>query len=502
MSDRDGDAPDGVGSRCHCWAAPVVPDPSGGPWVRWPPLSGSLMAVARPSASPGRSRLVDGTGWVGRHRGGRGDVVVAWVIQQNGRIAENPMVVRLKVAAALIVRDEEENLEACLGSLSDVVDEVVVYDTGSTDDTVRIARQAGALVQEGAWTGDFAVARDRVSAMTGARWVLSMDADERLTADSPALRALLERSEAKDVMAVRIRNDAPADLGGSYVSIAPRLLHRDRVRWAGRVHERPVRRDGGPPRIGVCPSETIFLNHLGYADPERSVAKSRRNTDLGRIELKDLLSAAHRDENRIAQVLLDLGRSLIGGGQRQEAVEALETLRELAPGSVPAIQGTDALAGLLLADGQDEAVLVLADELRKAGVDRRYCNWLQGQALAQLGRPEPALELLRTVDTVIDATGRELGVGRVLEARALVAQLVGEQEEARRCLLAAMVEHGRISGRGDVLAQLHVGRPVGEFVEAVRDCPSKTRQQLITELSGVADPGPALASALAGAAGD
>jgi hypothetical protein len=403
------------------------------------------------------------------------------------------------VAAALIVRNEAKHLEACLELLSPVVDEVVVYDTGSTDDTVRIARRAGALVLEGTWTGDFSVARDRALAMTDAPWVLSLDADERITADPAALRDLLDRSGSQDVLAVRIRNDAPADLGGSYVSTAPRLLRRDRVHWVGRVHERPARPDGTAPRTGTCPAEVIFLDHLGYADPERLVAKSRRNTELGRAELKDLLAASPRDGQRIAQVLLDLGRSLIGGGRRQEAVEALETLRELAPGSPPAIQGTDVLAGLLLADGQDEAVLVLADELRKAGVDGRYCNWLRGQALAQLGQPGPALDLLRTVDAVTDATGRELGLGRVLEARALVAQLVGEQEEARRCLLTAMVEYGRITGRGDVLARLHVGHPVGEFVDAVRDCPSATRQKLITELSGVPDPGPALASALAGA---
>jgi tetratricopeptide (TPR) repeat protein len=420
------------------------------------------------------------------------------VVQLNGRVAENSVVAGVNMAAALIVRNEHEHLDACLASLSGAVDEVVVYDTGSTDDTVRIARQAGARVQEGTWDGDFAAARDRALAMTDARWVLSLDADERLTADPSALRALLERSESMDVLAVRIRNDAPADLGGSYVSTAPRLLHRNRVRWVGRVHERPARGDGGPMRVGTCPTEAIFLDHLGYTDPERLVVKSRRNTDLGRAELKDLLAVTPRDDDRIAQVLLDLGRSLIGGGRRQEAVEALEMLRELAPGSVPATQGTDALAGLLLADGQDEVVLVLVEELRKAGVDNRYCNWVQGQALAQLGQPGPALQLLRTVDSVVDATGRDLGVGRVLEVRALVAQLVGEHDEARRCLLSAMAEHGRIVGRGDVLARLHADRPVGEFVDAVRDCPSATRQQLISELAGVGDPGPALASALAG----
>jgi hypothetical protein len=79
--------------------------------------------------------------------------------------------------------------------------------------------------------------------------------------------------------------------------------------------------------------------------------------------------------------------------------------------------------------------------------------------------------------------------------------LVGQDDEARRCLVEAMVEHGRIAGRGDTLAHLYIGRPLAEFVDRVRDCPPETRRHLITELSRAGDPGPDMASALAGAGG-
>jgi hypothetical protein len=48
---------------------------------------------------------------------------------------------RPTLAAALIVKDEQDNLPACLDSLREVVDEIVIYDTGSTDDTVGIAER-------------------------------------------------------------------------------------------------------------------------------------------------------------------------------------------------------------------------------------------------------------------------------------------------------------------------------------------------------------------------
>lgn len=405
----------------------------------------------------------------------------------------------MRLAAALVVRDEERYLPGCLESLAGVVDEIVVHDTGSTDDTVEIARSFGARVSQGRWEHDFARARGRALAMTGARWVLSLDADERLRADARALLVLLDRSEPADVVAVRIRNEAPPDLGGSYTSLAPRLLHRDRVRWVGRVHERPYRLDGCPVRTLSCPAEVAELDHLGYHDPALLREKSARNAELGRSELQQVLAAQPRDDRRLAQVLLDLGRSLVGCGQRQQAVEAFETLRELAPGSRQAVQGTDALAGLLLADGQDEVVLVLAGQLREAGVDLRYCDWLRAQALAQLGRAGEALELLRTIDAVVDATGRELGLGQVLEIRALAAQLVGAEDEALDCLLGAMLGHRRIAGRGALLAQLYAGRPVDGLVDAARPYPVSVREELIAELAGTSGPGPALAAALAGA---
>ena len=53
------------------------------------------------------------------------------------------------LSVCLIVKDEEQLLASCLQSVADVADEIVVYDTGSTDRTVEIARAAGARVVEG-----------------------------------------------------------------------------------------------------------------------------------------------------------------------------------------------------------------------------------------------------------------------------------------------------------------------------------------------------------------
>src|SRR4051794_8309888 len=106
------------------------------------------------------------------------------------------------LAAALIVRDEAARLPGCLAALAalgPLVDHVVVHDTGSLDDSREIARAAGATVVEGSWQDDFALARNVALAATSARWVLMVDADERVVADPDRLRALLESADADGV---------------------------------------------------------------------------------------------------------------------------------------------------------------------------------------------------------------------------------------------------------------------------------------------------------------
>ena len=74
-------------------------------------------------------------------------------------------------------------LPACLASVRDVVDEMIVVDTGSTDKTKLIAEQMGATVLDFEWIG-LAAARNFALDASQGRWVLLLDADERLSAGS------------------------------------------------------------------------------------------------------------------------------------------------------------------------------------------------------------------------------------------------------------------------------------------------------------------------------
>jgi glycosyltransferase involved in cell wall biosynthesis len=90
------------------------------------------------------------------------------------------------LSVILITRNEEANLRACLSSLGDLAQQVVIVDSASTDGTVAIAREFGAtLAQPADWPG-FGPQKNRALDLANGDWVLSLDADERLT---PELRS-------------------------------------------------------------------------------------------------------------------------------------------------------------------------------------------------------------------------------------------------------------------------------------------------------------------------
>ncbi len=90
------------------------------------------------------------------------------------------------LSVILITRNEELNLADCLASLEGIAHQIVVLDTNSSDRTLEIAKNYGAVIAQPAdWPG-FGPQKNRALALATGDWVLSLDADERLT---PTLRS-------------------------------------------------------------------------------------------------------------------------------------------------------------------------------------------------------------------------------------------------------------------------------------------------------------------------
>lgn len=178
----------------------------------------------------------------------------------------------------VLTLDEEEHLPGCLASLAPLQCDVVVLDSGSRDNTLAIARAAGARVEYRAFTG-YADQRNAALELPGlGEWVLFIDADERLTSAGATeiLAALAAASEDLAVLRIPRRNvffGREVRGGGWWPDYQARLLRRGRA-WfdpARQVHE--VVLPDGDVRDLRAP-----LIHLNYASWPEFAAKQRAYT--------------------------------------------------------------------------------------------------------------------------------------------------------------------------------------------------------------------------------
>jgi len=88
--------------------------------------------------------------------------------------------IRGTVAANIITKNEEKNIVRCIRSVQDVVDEIIVVDTGSIDDTMIKAINAGAKISQLKWNDDFSEPRNKAIELSSTDWILSIDGDEVL----------------------------------------------------------------------------------------------------------------------------------------------------------------------------------------------------------------------------------------------------------------------------------------------------------------------------------
>jgi glycosyltransferase involved in cell wall biosynthesis len=155
------------------------------------------------------------------------------------------------LSAILITYNEEQDLPQALASLAGVADEIVVVDSGSTDRTCEIARQAGARVVSRTF-GGFDQQKNFAAEQASHNWVLSIDADEAL---GPELRAslLVWKQSMPECVAYQVGRRTNY-LGkwirhsGWYPEYHLRLYRRDRARFAGALHE-SLRVDGPTGRL-------------------------------------------------------------------------------------------------------------------------------------------------------------------------------------------------------------------------------------------------------------
>jgi glycosyltransferase involved in cell wall biosynthesis len=176
-----------------------------------------------------------------------------------------------RISALVVARNEERNLPGCLESVRFASERIVVVDAASDDDTLAIARRSADVVIVRPFD-DFASQRNAGLEAASGDWILSIDADERVT---PGLedeigRILSASGNPHSGFRIPIRSEIlgrPFGYSGTQQDLPLRLFRRDRGRWTGRVHE-TVLLDGTIGRMRhplehhTIPDVRVFLRKI------------------------------------------------------------------------------------------------------------------------------------------------------------------------------------------------------------------------------------------------
>ena len=320
------------------------------------------------------------------------------VAKHTGRVRARRPANEPLLSACLIVKDEQDVLPECLRALSGLADEVVVYDTGSTDGSQACARAAGARVVQGEWHDDFGRARNAALACCTGTWVLSVDADEIVDGNPTVVRATLEAAYV-DAFALEIVN-----LGGhrkhDVTHRACRVFRRELFQWQGRLHEQVVHRtDGRAYPIATLAGARLL--HSGYT-PQRIhlKAKVERNLRLATIEADP---AVARDP---VSKTMNLACSYVLVGRDDEALALFAQARAFAGDSLPLRRRICRMAAeICLAMERPAAALPWIDDLAGAEVSGMLARYLRGLACVALRRWQDALEAYNGLTEVRDEDG-------------------------------------------------------------------------------------------------
>lgn len=219
-----------------------------------------------------------------------------------------------RIAAVVITRDDARGIERALLSAKPYVDELVVFDLGSVDDTVARAQRCGARVESGTWRADTSGIRNDALARTDAAWRLVLEAGEWIDGGGAGLSALRETSTDH----VGLVSMIPGEVGRGLapVSLAARLLPAG-VRFAGRRPEEPILDGLSQLRTGVV-----------LASDEGEPARWRHDRSVAEALLLQGLSVRPGDPGMLAE----LGGILRAEGRLVEAYEAFtEALGRIDP---------------------------------------------------------------------------------------------------------------------------------------------------------------------------
>ena len=233
----------------------------------------------------------------------------------------------ITVSLCMIVKNEERILKRCLDSVADLVDELIVVDTGSDDATKKIAAEYGAAVYDFAWVNDFSAARNFAFSKATKDYVYSADADEMLDEENRIRFRRLKETLLPEIEIVQMKykNQMKFDTVYNFdEEYRPKLFKRQRefvweapihetVRLTPLIYDSDIAIDHLPEGSHAGRDLEIFYRHCreGYRLPKR----------LHNMYARELLMAGEQRDLANAEAIFEVSAA-DGGRDSEEIAEA------------------------------------------------------------------------------------------------------------------------------------------------------------------------------------
>jgi glycosyltransferase involved in cell wall biosynthesis len=182
------------------------------------------------------------------------------------------------ITLSIIVKNEEKYLQGCLESVKDIVDEIVLVDTGSSDNTLEIAKKYNAEIFHFDWINDFSAARNYALENSKGSWILYMDADERIDSNSINEIKRITENPRKSAFYCTVKSIDP-EHGDNSMRYLRLFANNPGIKFTGKIHEQIhpslVKNDY------LLVNSIVLINHIGYdvSASERKL-KAERNLSL------------------------------------------------------------------------------------------------------------------------------------------------------------------------------------------------------------------------------
>lgn len=252
------------------------------------------------------------------------------------------------VSLCMIVKNEERYIERCLESVKQVVNEIIIVDTGSKDSTIEIANKYTTNIYSFDWVNDFSAARNFALKHAKSDYILVMDADEYLEEDVDFQRDLIKEY---DYYVFNIKNHMKFNRSFTHTAVRMFRNHVD-FKYENRLHEHLNILESNNKYTGDMSVCTI--EHLGYMDEEiLEEKKYKRNLPLMKLEVK---------ENPTAYNLFNMGKTYFGMNEFKKTVPYFQKSYSLGKDKIYIPELLTKLAFALNEIGQvNDAISILND---------------------------------------------------------------------------------------------------------------------------------------------